>query len=87
MQRRNLEQDVHAPPTPTQEAAFGKAQLAIGADQREYWATQSYEQMAGTFGAQVTRAQLGQLAQDLDRRTSGPTSRTARIATRRSRCR
>jgi hypothetical protein len=47
--------------------AFGRALLAIGADRREFWATQSYEQLAGTYGAQVTRAQLGQLRQQLER--------------------
>jgi hypothetical protein len=66
MQRRNQEQAINAPPSVAQEAAFGRAQLAIGADQREFWATQNYDQMAGTFAGQVTRAQLGQLAHDLD---------------------
>lgn len=66
MRRRNAEQEINAPPTVAQEAAFGRAQLAIGADQREFWATQNYDQMAGTFGGQVTRAQLDQLSRDLD---------------------
>jgi hypothetical protein len=66
MARRNKEQDRNVPPTVEQEAAFGRAMLDVGADRREFWGTQSFEQLAGTYGGQLTRTQLGQLGQELE---------------------